>query len=234
MNHAILVSDMQMGRRMPPLFDKLQGIAHKARERVPLPPLVRAVLRRVDRFRRPAEAAPTPTPAAPEVSPAPVVEKKVNWELRTQAELVEHIVSHYHANLRRDLPALIDAARRIEREHAAHAAAPRGLADELASFASELESHMVKEETVLFPMLRTGARGGQLDMPIRMMERDHDDHAAGLERIREHTANLTAPSDASAAWLELYRGLATLETDLHQHIYLENNILFARASGDRY
>jgi regulator of cell morphogenesis and NO signaling len=218
---------------MPPLFDKLQGIARKARERVPVPPVVRAVLRRFNRFRAPPPAAPAPMPAAPEASPAPVVEKNVKWELRTQAELVEHIVSHYHANLRRDLPALIDAARRIERDHAAHAAVPRGLADELASFASELESHMLKEETVLFPTLRTGARGGQLDMPIRMMERDHDGHTAGLDRIREHTANLTAPDDASAAWLDLYRGLATLETDLQQHIYLENNILFVRATGER-
>ncbi len=220
---------------MAPLLEKLQGIARKARDRVPVPPVVRAVLRRVDRFRTPTSTAPAPAPApaAPEVVPEPVVEKKINWELRTQAELVEHIVNHYHARLHRDLPTLVEAARRIEREHAGHAAVPRGLSDELASFASELESHMLKEETVLFPMLRGGARGGQLDMPIRMMERDHDSHADGLERIRQCTSNLTAPADASAAWSDLYAQLMTLETDLHQHIYLENNILFARATGDR-
>ncbi len=216
---------------MAPLFDKLQDIARKARERVPVPPVVRAVLRRVDRFRTPASTAPTPVTA--EATPEPVVEKKVNWELRTQAEIVDHIVSHYHAKLHRDLPTLVEAARRLEREHAGHAAVPRGLCDELASFGSELEAHMLKEETVLFPELRTGARGGGVDMPIRMMERDHESHADGLERIRQCTNDLTPPADASAAWIDLYRELEILENDLHQHIYLENNILFARATGAR-
>lgn len=197
---------------------------------MPVPPVVRAVF---DRLRTATPAARPPAPAAPEVVPEPVVERKPNWELRTQAEIVDHIESHYHAGLRRDLPRLVEAARRIQREHAGHTAAPRGLADELASLASELESHMLKEETVLFPMLRTGARGGQLDMPIRMMVRDHDGHAEGLERIRQCTSDLTAPADASAAWVDLYTELVTLEIDLRQHIYLENNILFARASGDR-
>lgn len=218
---------------MPSLLGKIQDIARKARARVPVPQVVRTVLERVEHLRTPAPPAAPATAAPPEAVPEPVVEKKPNWELRTQAELVDHIVNHYHAALHRDLPKLVEAARRIEREHAEHPAVPRGLADELAAFASELESHMLKEETVLFPMLRTGARGGQLDMPIRMMERDHDAHADGLERIRERTSNLTAPADASAAWVELYTGLAALETDLHQHIYLENNILFARAAGDR-
>jgi regulator of cell morphogenesis and NO signaling len=218
---------------MAPLFDKLQVIARKARERVPVPPVVRAVLRRVDRFRTPAPAAPASMPAAAAATPEPVVEKKVNWELRTQAEIVEHIVSHYHAKLHRDLPSLVEAARKLEREHAGHPAVPRGLCDELASFGAELEAHMLKEETVLFPELRDGARGGELDMPIRMMERDHESHADGLERIRQCTKDLTPPDDASAAWIELYRELEILENDLHQHIYLENNILFARATGAR-
>jgi regulator of cell morphogenesis and NO signaling len=68
-------------------------------------------------------------------------------------------------------------------------------------------------------------------MPIRMMEREHDDHADELEQIRRLTHGLTAPVDASPSWTALYSALATLEADLHQHIYLENNVLFARARG---
>lgn len=195
-----------------------------------MPQVVRAVLQR---FAPSDTVTPPPAVVAPEPTPAPVAEKQPNWELRTQAELVDHIVSHFHARLRRDLPALVAAAQRIEREHAQHPAVPVNLADELAALASELEGHMVKEETVLFPMLRTGARGGQLDMPIRMMERDHDNHADALDRIRQCTTNLKPPTDASTAWLDLYAGLVRLETELHQHIYLENNVLFARAAGER-
>lgn len=212
-----------------PILTKLQDIARKVRARVPVPQVVRAVLRRVE-VSRAATSAPAP---APEPVPVTVVVKTPNWEQRTQAELVDHIVDHFHAGLHRDLPALVEAARRLERDHARHPALPAQLADELAMLASELESHMLKEETVLFPMLRNGARGGQLDMPIRMMMRDHDNHDDSLGRIRQHTANLQPPADASTAWVELYAGLATLETELRQHIYLENNILFARATGDR-
>jgi regulator of cell morphogenesis and NO signaling len=175
-------------------------------------------------------AASTSAPAAA-LAAAP---KPTNWELRSQAEIVEHIEQHYHAGLRRDVPVLVEEARRVEREHAGHVAVPVGLAHLLESFAAELESHMLKEERVLFPMLRTGARGGPIDMPIRMMEREHEGHDEQLEHIRELTQQFSAPSDASPAWKQLYAGLATLETELRQHIYLENNVLFARAAGGEY
>lgn len=217
---------------MASILGKLQEIARKARGHAHVPQVVRTVLGRFDN-RLPATPAATPAPVPPPVvEPEPVVAKQVNWELRTQAEIVDHIIAHYHEGLRRDLPALIDAAGRIERAHADHPAVPKHLSDELDAFASELLGHMLKEEHVLFPMLRTGARGGQLDMPMRMMERDHDSHSDALERIRASTGDLTPPADASASWIELYTKLATLERELREHIYLENNILFARAAGD--
>ena len=199
----------------------------------------RGILARVEATyrtrRRPAAPPPAQPEAPPSAQPAPAPPPKpVNWELRTQAELVDHIEQHYHAGLRRDLPVLIEGARRIEREHAGHPSAPSGLASLLESFESELESHMQKEERMLFPVLRTGSRGGPVDMPIRMMEREHDDHADALERVRQLTHDLEAPADASSAWQELYAGLAGLEEALRQHIYLENNVLFARARGGEY
>lgn len=187
-----------------------------------------------DRYRARRSPEPTaveePAMAEPPV-PAP---KPINWELRSQAELVAHIEEHYHAGLRRDLPRLVDGARRVEREHAGHAAVPAGLADLLETFAAELESHMMKEERVLFPTLRTGARGGGVDMPIRMMEREHESHDEQLEAIRSLAHGFSAPADAPEAWQQLYAKLATLEADLRQHIYLENNVLFARAAGGEY
>lgn len=175
-------------------------------------------------------AAVRPPPPKAVAKPAPV-KKERSWELSSQADLVEHIVSHHHEGLRRDLPALVDVAMRLEREQAKHPAVPRGLADTLMTMSSELEAHMLSEESSLFPILSAGARRGALDMQIRMMARDHDDHAKHLERIRKETANLTAPADASAEWIKLYADLVTLEAELRQHIYLEDNILFARAGG---
>lgn len=159
-------------------------------------------------------------------------EPHTSWELRSQTELADHIESYYHAALRRDMPLLVEAARKVERVHANHPAVPRGLSDVLIAFASEMDSHMRKEETVLFPMLRRGARGAPVFMPVRMMEREHDAHAEHLVRIRELTADLDLPDGACGTWRALYSGLETLERELMEHIHLENNILFMRAARE--
>jgi len=154
------------------------------------------------------------------------------WENRSQTELADHIVAHYHEGLRRDLPPLIEAARRIERVHAGKPAVPVGLADQLHELWSEMQSHMAKEENVLFPMLRRGARGDMVYMPVRVMQDDHDRHGEQLTRIRELTDDLTLPAHACATWTALYQGLEHLEAELMQHIHLENNILFLRATRE--
>ncbi|MEO7732558.1 MAG: iron-sulfur cluster repair di-iron protein [Kofleriaceae bacterium] len=152
------------------------------------------------------------------------------WELRSQAELADHIEGYYHAGLRRDLPPLIEAARKVERVHASKPGAPSGLADVLTEFFAEMQSHMAKEEKILFPMIRRGERGDAVYMPVRVMEGEHDSHREQLVKIRELTDDLRLPAHACATWTALYRGLEAIEADLMQHIHLENNILFSRAT----
>jgi regulator of cell morphogenesis and NO signaling len=151
------------------------------------------------------------------------------WERRTPAEIAEHIESHYHVALRRDVPSLIAAARKVERVHAAKPQVPTGLADELQQFWDEMQSHMRKEEEILFPMLRRGIPGAMAEPPIRVMEREHEEHGERLTRIRELTGGMQAPAHACATWRALYEGLTHLEADLMLHIHLENHVLFAQA-----
>jgi regulator of cell morphogenesis and NO signaling len=197
----------------------------------------RSLLERLERKVRSArEPAVAPTPAvAPAPEPQPEVKPKpVNWELRSQGDLVDHIIGHYHEGLRRDLPILIATSRTVVRDNKGHAENPGELTDLLEALANDLESHMLKEERMLFPQLRTGQRGGPVDMPIRMMEREHEGHDESLAQIRAATRELTAPADASDAWRKLYADIAALEAALREHIYLENNVLFARAMGGEY
>jgi regulator of cell morphogenesis and NO signaling len=133
--------------------------------------------------------------------------------------------------LRVDLPALIEAARRVERVHGAKPACPRGLAALLTQVSTELEQHMGKEEQVLFPAIRSGQLGGFIQMPIRVMMHEHDDHGAHLLRLRHLATDFVPPEGACATWRALYAGLAKLEAELMEHIHLENNVLFPRALG---
>ena len=157
-------------------------------------------------------------------------DSSVRWESRSQTELADHIESHYHAGLRRDLPPLIEAARKVERVHASKPGVPTGLADVLTEFFDEMQTHMGKEEKILFPMIRRGARAEGVYMPVRMMESEHDSHREQLAKIRELTDDLRLPAHACATWTALYHGLETIEAELMQHIHLENNILFSRAT----
>jgi regulator of cell morphogenesis and NO signaling len=150
------------------------------------------------------------------------------WEAESSRDLVEHIEMHYHAALRRDVPPLIEAARKVERVHADKPAAPIGLAEALETFWGEMQAHMRKEEQILFPMLVRGD-GAFATAPIHVMETEHDAHAVSLARIRALTGQLETPPHACATWRALYAGLRTLEAELMQHIHLENNVLFARA-----
>ncbi len=144
------------------------------------------------------------------------------------AELVEHIIHHYHEPLREDLDRLLEMARRVERVHAERASCPKGLALHLERFADAVRPHLAKEEAVLFPMIASG-RGAMAGGPVRMMRMEHEEHGEALTETRALTNDLVPPAEACATWRALYLGLEQLEADLMDHIHLENAVLFPRA-----
>ncbi|MBL1376942.1 iron-sulfur cluster repair protein YtfE [Zobellella iuensis] len=148
-----------------------------------------------------------------------------NWAEADTDALIDHILARYHDVHREQLVELLRLARRVEAVHGDSPDCPNGLADHLDAMRQELESHMQKEEQILFPMLRRGlfdpARG-----PISVMRMEHDDHGQALARLLALTKDLSLPAEACNTWEALYTGLEELHTDLMQHIHLENNILF--------
>lgn len=155
--------------------------------------------------------------------------KPERWDTRPLPELLDFILTRYHEPLRLDLPALLEAARRVERVHAKKESCPHGLAALLEQLDAEIRQHLAKEEQVLFPALRSGNGGANVHMPIRVMMQEHDDHGASLHRLRELATDFSPPPEACATWRALYIGLEKLESELMEHIHLENNVLFPRA-----
>jgi regulator of cell morphogenesis and NO signaling len=169
----------------------------------------RDLLRQVEEEAAPAEPMPT-------------------WDLAPLDELIQHILTRYHQPLREELPRLVTLAERVERRHGDKAECPVGLSSLLREVMASVESHLTKEEKILFPAIEAG-RGSMARMPIRAMIHEHEDHGRNLVRIRQITNDLDLPPSACATWRELYRALGELEVDLMDHIHLENNILFPRA-----
>ena len=139
--------------------------------------------------------------------------------------LIAHILTRFHETHRRELPELIRLARRVEAVHRDHDHCPKGLANFLEETAAELEDHMMKEEMVLFPMLRAG-RGSMAGMPIMRMRMEHNEHGDRLEQLVALTGEFSSPEGACTTWRALYAGCAKLDGDLREHIHLENNKLF--------
>ena len=104
---------------------------------------------------------------------------------------------------------------------------PAGLADLLDETALELESHMQKEEAILFPMMQRGGHP-MIGQPIGMMRHEHDSHGAQLRALDALTTGGVPPAGACTTWRALYAGTRKLTDDLMEHIHLENNMLFPR------
>lgn len=151
------------------------------------------------------------------------------WNEADLNDLIDHILEAYHRPLEEELPRLEFMARKVLNVHGERE--PEMLAELLSTLLAlktELEQHMMKEETILFPMIRKGRVANALG-PISVMEAEHASAGDALARLRELTNGYQAPADACNTWRALWHGLGALEHGTHQHIHLENNILFPRA-----
>lgn len=151
-----------------------------------------------------------------------------DWRVAPLSDIIDHIIVRYHDRHREQLPELILQATKVERVHADKPNVPRGLARHLTMLHEELTSHMLKEEQILFPMIKQGM-GAQAGGPINVMESEHDDAGELLEVIKHVTQNVTPPAEACTTWKAMYNGINEMIDDLMDHISLENNVLFPRA-----
>ena len=164
-----------------------------------------------------------------------------NFLTATLAELINHIVEKHHVFTKTEiarLRSLIDKVCGVHGENHPELNEVRELFRDLSA---ELEPHLLKEEHVLFPytiQMEDAALNqrafprppfGTVANPVRMMMLEHEDAGALLGQMRRITSNYTIPPDACISYQTLYEALDAFEKDLHQHIHLENNILFPRA-----
>lgn len=171
--------------------------------------------------------------------PQPAAES-TDWSLESLTKLADNIEATHHAYLKSELPELEALAAKVARVHGGHTPSLVELHRIVEGFRHELESHMMKEERILFPMIRemesTGTmvfHCGGLENPIRVMEMEHDSAGNALETMNKLTDGFTPPEGACSSYRRLFTALAKLEADMHRHVHKENNILFPRALAFR-
>lgn len=141
--------------------------------------------------------------------------------------LIDHILARFHEVHRDELEWLIPLAQKVEMVHGDHEDAPHGLTEALIALANDLDDHMLKEEQVLFPMMRSGGHP-MIAHPITAMRADHDEADRLLQAVFKVTGDLTLPEGACRSWTALYTGLRKFSDDLAEHMRLENDVLFPR------
>jgi regulator of cell morphogenesis and NO signaling len=152
------------------------------------------------------------------------------WLEAPLQQLVRHILVDYHEPLREELPRLEAMARKVARVHGERE--PVRLPALLQSYLAleaELVEHIAREEVVLFPPLLE--RGAAAALDVAGFRDDHEEVGRRLAELRELTDDFQAPEGACNTWRALWAGLEALEASLHEHVHLENNVLFPRLAA---
>lgn len=156
-------------------------------------------------------------------------------------ELIDHILDKHHVYTKDEMAHLTPLMAKVVSRHGEHYHYLLELKDLFKAVCEDLEPHMMKEEMVLFPYIReleykysnkmsaAFPPFGTVRHPISMMTAEHEEVGELLSTMRALTNDYTLPDGACPSFTALYHRLAEFERDIHQHIHLENNILFPRA-----
>ena len=154
--------------------------------------------------------------------------------------LVDHILEAHHEFTKREINGLTPLMEKVAARHGPNHGSLYELKELVFDLFSELTPHMEKEEVILFPYLKdldeAGVGGPKMSMafgsvnnPIAVMTAEHDRAGELLKTMRSVTDGYLLPADACPSFAALFTRLEHFEQDIHQHIHLENNLLFPRA-----
>lgn len=161
-----------------------------------------------------------------------------SWQLDF---LADYIINIHHRYVAESLPMLDEFSAKVAEVHVDLHPEVVEIARLFNAVAEELKMHMLKEEDILFPYIKELVKAkrektvlepssfGSVENVIRVMESEHVSAGGNMERIHELSNAFTPPEDACSSYRVLFAKLEEFEKDLHQHIHLENNILFPKA-----
>lgn len=165
----------------------------------------------------------------------------VDWNKQSLTELMDHIVQKHHTFCRAEIARIKALLEKVTQVHGSLHSELRRIQALFTGLSGELLVHLLKEEQILFPQIASLEQASTHRMPspqgtprvvqspVQMLVLDHDSAGAALHEIRRVSYNYQDPADACGSYRALYEALKSFEAGLHQHVHLENNIVFPRA-----
>ena len=161
-----------------------------------------------------------------------------SWELDLLADYIEKT---HHRYVIAKIEEIKPYLNKVVKVHGNHNPELKEIEILFNQSAHELTQHLQKEEMVLFPFIRNMVNSkiekkplliphfGTVENPISMMKNEHQNEGERFEKIAGLSNNYTPPSHACNTYRVTFALLKEFEDNLHQHIHLENNILFPKA-----
>ncbi len=165
----------------------------------------------------------------------------IDFGKATLGELIGHILDNHHVYTKEEMARLEPLIDKVIGAHGENHPELRQIGEVFQTLCADLKPHMFKEEQILFPYIVEMERAalqnrpapfapfGTVNNPVRMMMMEHETVGGILRELRALTSDYKVPPDGCISYQTLYQAMEVFEGDLHQHIHLENNILFPRA-----
>jgi regulator of cell morphogenesis and NO signaling len=165
----------------------------------------------------------------------------LDFQNASLTELITYILDKHHVYTKQEMIRLEELMLKVIGAHGTNHPELKGIGDLFRRACSDLTPHMFKEEQVLFPHIVAMERArthktpaplalfGSVKNPVRMMMAEHDTVGEILREVRGLSSDYEVPADGCISYRTLYGALEEFERDLHQHIHLENNVLFPKA-----
>ncbi|WP_312189285.1 iron-sulfur cluster repair di-iron protein [Sphingobacterium sp.] len=162
-----------------------------------------------------------------QLSPAGTTLNFQDWDIDFLSDYIKQV---HHRFVREKGPLIQELAHKVADVHAQHHPELISLSEELDTFLNELYNHLDKEEKQLFPVIKNTQEltAKQVDQLIQFLISEHEDSGKELQQLRKITQNYTLPANACNSYRALFSQIESFESDLLQHIHLENNILFPK------
>lgn len=157
----------------------------------------------------------------------------VDWSAVSLEQLIHHIVNTHHAYLNQVFPTLTELTAKILRVHGEHHGAVLAQVHRLFNqLRMDMEAHMIEEEERVFPRIVDYEHHPTIDklntviQAVEELDKEHDQTGQLVKDLRKVTDNYALPEDACGTYAHVFQELQNLESDIFQHIHLENNVLF--------
>ncbi|MFT3705583.1 MAG: DUF542 domain-containing protein [Agriterribacter sp.] len=161
-----------------------------------------------------------------------------NWDIDFLTRYITHIHHHYAKATLPDTAMLLQEFAEGHTKKYPHMMEVSGLCNTLQK---ELLPHLQHEEEIIFPYISQIYRASRnndsygkllvkpLRKPLDLLHHEKEIFLSVIAKMRLLTHQYTAPEKACVNHMVVMAKLKELDTDLVQHIHLENNILFPKA-----